>query len=91
LDAIKNMQADAFERLCQRLLREAGFIQVEITGRSGDGGIGGVVKLGHIISFHVHFQCKRYKDSISSALIRDFRDAPVTRQKLKRVSARLEK
>ena len=81
LDAIKNMQADAFERLCQRLLREAGFIQVEITGRSGDGGIDGrgVVKLGHIISFHVHFQCKRYKDSISSALIRDFRGAMVGR------------
>ena len=47
MGTIKNLQADAFERLCQRLLREAGFIQVEITGRSGDGGIDGrgVVKL----------------------------------------------
>src|SRR5215211_8003983 len=27
------MQPDAFERLCQRLLRESGFIQVEVTGR----------------------------------------------------------
>jgi len=81
LDTIKRMHPDAFERLCQRLLREAGFIQVEITGRSGDGGIDGrgVVKLGQIISFHVHFQCKRYKDSISSALIRDFRGAMVGR------------
>lgn len=81
LEALKRMPADAFERLCQRLLREAGFIQVEITGRSGDGGIDGrgVVKLGQIISFHVHFQCKRYRDSISSPLIRDFRGAMVGR------------
>ena len=75
------MPAESFERLCQRLLRESGFIQVEITGRSGDGGIDGrgVVKLGQIISFHVHFQCKRYRDSISSPLIRDFRGAMVGR------------
>jgi restriction system protein len=81
LDAIKHMEAESFERLCQRLLRESGFIQVEITGRSGDGGIDGrgVVKLGQIISFHVHFQCKRYRDSISSPLIRDFRGAMVGR------------
>lgn len=81
LEAIKSMPAESFERLCQRLLRESGFIQVEITGRSGDGGIDGrgVVKLGQIISFHVHFQCKRYRDSISSPLIRDFRGAIVGR------------
>jgi restriction system protein len=81
LEAIKGMPAESFERLCQRLLRESGFIQVEITGRSGDGGVDGrgVVKLGQIISFHVHFQCKRYRDSISSPLIRDFRGAMVGR------------
>lgn len=81
LEAIKRMPAGSFERLCQRLLRESGFIQVEISGRSGDGGIDGrgVVKLGQIISFHVHFQCKRYRDSISSPLIRDFRGAMVGR------------
>jgi restriction system protein len=31
----------AFERLVQRVLRESGFIQVEVTGRTGDGGIDG--------------------------------------------------
>ena len=35
LSALKSMSADAFERLCQRLLRESGFIQVEVTGKSG--------------------------------------------------------
>lgn len=33
LAVIKAMQPDAFERLCQRLLRESGFIQVEVTGK----------------------------------------------------------
>ena len=81
LAALKNMPPEAFERLCQRVLRESGFIQVEVTGKSGDGGIDGrgVVKLGAILSFHVHFQCKRYKDTVSAPVIRDFRGAMVGR------------
>ena len=81
LSALKKMPPDAFERLCQRVLRESGFIQVEVTGKSGDGGIDGrgVVKLGAILSFHVHFQCKRYKDTVSTSVIRDFRGAMVGR------------
>lgn len=71
----------AFERLVMRLLRESGFVQVEVTGRSGDGGIDGkgIAKLQGILSFHVVFQCKRYKDSISSPAIRDFRGAMIGR------------
>jgi restriction system protein len=81
LEAVKKMPPDAFERLCQRVLRESGFIQVEVMGRSGDGGIDGrgVVKLGSILSFHVHFQCKRFKDTVSSPVVRDFRGAMVGR------------
>jgi restriction system protein len=74
---IKTISPDAFERLCQRFLRESGFIEVQVTGRSGDGGIDGhgVVKLGGLLSFHVYFQAKRYKDSVPSSVIRDFRGA----------------
>ena len=81
LEALKSMAPEAFERLSQRLLRESGFIQVEVTGRSGDGGIDGrgVVKLASILSFHVHFQSKRYKDSVGASAIRDFRGAMVGR------------
>lgn len=81
LDTLKKISPEAFERLCQRVLRESGFIQVEVTGRSGDGGIDGrgVVKLGAILSFHVHFQCKRYKDTVPAPVIRDFRGAMVGR------------
>ena len=37
----KVVEPPAFERLIQRLLRESGFVQVEVTGRTGDGGIDG--------------------------------------------------
>jgi len=37
LAIIQNIKPEAFERLCQRLLREAGFESVEVTQRSGDG------------------------------------------------------
>jgi restriction system protein len=81
LEVIKSIAPGAFETLCQRLLRESGFIQVEVTGRSGDGGIDGrgVVKLGGILSFHVKFQCKRYKDTVTASTVRDFRGAMVGR------------
>lgn len=81
LDVIKALSPDAFERLCQRLLRESGFIHVEITGRSGDGGIDGkgIVRIGGLLSFHMIFQCKRFKGSVSSSIVRDFRGAMIGR------------
>lgn len=81
LDCVRQMAPDAFERLSQRLLRESGFIQVEVTGRSGDGGIDGkgVVRVGGLLSFHMIFQCKRFKGSVGSSIIRDFRGAMVGR------------
>ncbi len=74
------MTPDAFERLAQRLLREAGFVKVEVTGRSGDGGIDGIGVLRiNLVSFQVLFQCKRYQGSVGSGAVRDFRGAMVGR------------
>lgn len=76
LAVLRAMDPAAFERLCQRLLRESGFVKVEVTGRSGDGGIDGTGVLRmNLISFQVLFQCKRYADSVSSPTVRDFRGA----------------
>lgn len=71
-----SIASDAFERLAQRLLREADFDSVNVTGRSGDGGIDGlgVYRLG-LVSFPVFFQCKRYRGSVSPSAVRDFRGA----------------
>jgi restriction system protein len=80
LSILQNIPPDAFERLCQRLLRESGFIKVEVTGRKGDGGIDGigVLKIA-LLSFQVFFQCKRYCGSVRPSEIRDFRGAMVGR------------
>ncbi|BCG65210.1 MAG: restriction system protein [Methyloprofundus sp.] len=77
----QEISPDAFERLTQRLLRESGFVQVEVTGRSHDGGIDGkgIVRINGFMSFHVIFQCKKYQGSVSSSAIRDFRGAMVGR------------
>ncbi|WP_035857437.1 restriction endonuclease [Crocosphaera subtropica] len=72
-----SLEPSAFERLTQRLLRESGFIQVQVTGKSGDGGIDGVgiARINGFLSFHVLFQCKRYQGSVTAGQIRDFRGA----------------
>ena len=81
LATLLKMHPSAFERLIQRLLRESGFIQVEVTGQSGDGGIDGkgIMRLGGLLSFHVIFQCKRYQGSVNVSQVRDFRGAMVGR------------
>jgi restriction system protein len=80
IDTMLKLKPDQFERLCQRVLREAGFTRVRVTGRRGDGGIDGVGVLRvALLSFHVFFQCKRYKGSVGASSIRDFRGAMVGR------------
>ena len=76
-EVLLEMSPDAFERLTLRLLRESGFTQVEVTGKSNDHGIDGkgIIRLNGIMSFHMIFQCKRYKGSVTPSEIRDFRGA----------------
>ena len=77
LDVLKSLSPSGFERLCQRLLRENGFEQVTVTGRSGDGGIDGIgiLQLNKFVSFPVLFQCKRYQGMVTPSQVRDFRGA----------------
>lgn len=75
LEIVKSIEPAAFERLCQRLLRESGFTEVAVEGRSGDGGIDGrgIYKIGGLISIRVIFQAKRYSGDVSSQQIREFK------------------
>ncbi len=77
LDLLRSLPADGFERLSQRLLRESGFSQVTVTGRSGDGGIdgNGTLQLNPLVSFRVLFQCKKYSGAVVPSQVRDFRGA----------------
>ncbi len=79
-DVIQNMDPYGFERLTQRVLRECGFTQVEVTKKSGDGGIDGTgkLKINGIFSFNIAFQCKRYHGVVGAGDIRDFRGSLTT-------------
>lgn len=77
LEVLSGMPPDAFERLCKRMLRESGFIEVAVTRHSRDGGIDGhgILRIGGLISFSVSFQCKRWQNSVSVNVVREFQGA----------------
>ncbi|HVB75328.1 MAG TPA: restriction endonuclease [Ktedonobacteraceae bacterium] len=81
LERLLKLSPAAFERLSQLLLRVSGFVEVRVTGRSGDGGIDGVgiVRLGGLLGFPVLFQCKRYQGNVGPGIVRDFRGAMIGR------------
>jgi len=81
LDLVKSLPPSGFERLTQRLLRESGFQQVSVTGKSGDGGIDGIgtLQVNPFVSFNVLFQCKRYQGVVTPSQVRDFRGAMMGR------------
>lgn len=77
LEVLRLLSPQGFERLCQLVLRRAGFEEVEVTGRSGDGGIDGhgLLQVNELVTFQVLFQCKRYQGTVGPGEIRNFRGA----------------
>lgn len=77
LATLRTLPPEGFERICQRLLRESGFQQVTVTGKSGDGGIDGhgILQINPLVSFKILFQCKRYQGAVAVSAVRDFRGA----------------
>ena len=78
---LQSLSPDGFERLCQRLLREVGFEEVVVTGRTGDGGIDGfgTLHIDRLVSDRVLFQCKRHAKQVSPSYIREFRGSMAAR------------
>lgn len=81
LKVLQTVSPFGFENVCKELLREHGFENVEVTGKSHDGGIDGygTLEINPFVSFKVLFQCKRYKGSVSRAQVGDFRNAMIGR------------
>lgn len=77
LATLMSLSADGFERLSGLLLREAGFEEVTVTGKSDDGGIDGhgILRVNPFVTTKVLFQCKRFKGPVSPTQVRDFRGA----------------
>lgn len=81
LNVLQNLSPKGFEKICQLLLRESGFENVIVTGKSHDGGIDGygILEINPFVSFKVLFQCKRYKGGVSRPQVGDFRNAMLGR------------
>lgn len=77
LDALKALHPSDFEHACREVLAASGFTEVEVTGKSGDGGIDGhgILQIGGMVSFPVVFQCKRYDGNVTAPALREFRGA----------------
>jgi restriction system protein len=77
IQVLQKLSPSGFEKICKRLLTACGFINVEVTGKSGDHGIDGIglLEVNDLVSFKILFQCKRYKESVGSGQVRDFRGA----------------
>lgn len=75
LGVIQGLPPAGFERLCKRLLTEWGFQDIEVTGKSHDGGVDGtaVLLLNPFVSFDVAFQCKQYAGAVRREQIASFR------------------
>lgn len=74
---LTDMDPTAFERLCQRLLRESGFTQVDVTQATHDGGIDGkgILQVNDFLTFRVEFQCKRYSGTVGPDVVQKLRGA----------------
>ncbi len=74
IEVLQSISPTGFEHLCGRLLKEYDFENIEITQRSGDGGIDGyaTLKLNPFVSLSVFFQCKRYQGTVPTEKVQAF-------------------
>lgn len=74
-DQLLEMSPSAFEELVGRLLVRIGFENVQVTGRSGDGGIDvrGVLVVGDVIRTRMAIQVKRWRQNIQSPTVQQVR------------------
>jgi len=73
LEKIENNSPQFFERLVLELVREMGYgIDHMVLGRTGDGGIDGVIKEDKLGLDEIYFQAKRWKNTVPIHQVRDF-------------------
>lgn len=76
IQKLLDLTPQQFERFAGALLDAYGFAAVQVTGKTGDGGIDGHGKLKvGLASMSVAFQCKRWKGSVGRSEVDKFRGA----------------
>ena len=76
LQKLQDLTPQQFQRFAVSLLSAYGFVEMRVTGRSGDGGIDGHGKLKvGLALMNVAFQCKRWQGQVGRPEIDKFRGA----------------
>jgi restriction system protein len=76
LDKLSELTPHQFELFARKLLQAYGFVEVNATGVSPDGGIDGYGKLRlGLATMNVAFQCKRWQGNVSRPEVDKFRGA----------------
>ncbi|HXG74679.1 MAG TPA: restriction endonuclease [Candidatus Nitrosotenuis sp.] len=76
LEKIESISPQFFERLVLELVRSMGYgIDHTVLGRTGDGGIDGVIKEDKLGLDEIYFQAKRWKGTVPIHQVRDFTGA----------------
>ena len=72
LDSISRISPEAFEHLVVDLLEKMGYGKGETVGRSGDGGIDGIINQDALGLEKVYIQAKRWQNQVGEPEIRNF-------------------
>ena len=72
LDLLLKLEPNLFESLIGMLLGNMHYGSIKITGRSGDGGIDGECSIDQLGLYKIHFQAKRWQNTVPAKEIRDF-------------------
>ncbi len=72
LESISHVSPDGFERLVVDLLEKMGYGKGEPVGRSGDGGIDGIIDQDALGLERVYMQAKRWQSQVGEPEIRNF-------------------
>jgi restriction system protein len=75
LASIRKMEAKHFEELAGLLLTALGFVEVEVVGQSGDGGIDvrGTLVVGNAIRTRMAVQVKRWRKNVQAPTVQQVR------------------
>ncbi len=72
LESVGIVQPSQFESLVVALLEKMGYGEGQVLGRSGDGGIDGIINQDQLGLEHVYVQAKRWKNPVGDPEIRNF-------------------
>jgi restriction system protein len=72
LERIKNSSPDFFEKLVVNLIEKMGYGRGTVTGKSGDGGIDGMIDEDRLGLSQIYLQAKRWQGTVPGKELRDF-------------------